>query len=259
MADVRIETTDGCALITVDRPEVLNALTQETIEALKRAFRDLRNDDTVGVVILTGEGVRAFIAGADIREIAPLGPAEALEFSRKGQDLTLLIEWFPKPVIAAVNGYALGGGCEIALACHIRIASENARFGQPEVNLGIIPGWGGTLRLPRVIGIGKAMEMITSGETISAQEVKECGLVNHLVPPGQLLGKAREIAQSILKRSPEAVKLSLEAIRQGLGKAPKDGMAQEASLFGISFSTPEKKEGTQAFIEKRKPDFRRRE
>lgn len=255
MTPVRREIKDGCGIIMVDRPEVLNALDRKTLDALKDSFRRIRSDTAVGVVILTGGGEKAFISGADIKEMAGLEPTEAVEFSKNGQDLTTLIDSFPKPVIAAVNGYALGGGCEIAVACHMRIASENAKFGQPEVNLGIIPGWGGTYRLPRIIGMGKAVEMITSGEIISAQEAKEIGLVNHVVNGDELMNKAMEIAQSILKRSPEAVRLSLEAIHRCSGMTLTDGLAHEAALFGMVFSTPDEKEGTQAFLEKRSPVF----
>lgn len=255
MSDVLTEIKDSCGLITVNRPEVMNALSKATIDGLKEAFRHFRRDDRVGVVILTGAGEKAFIAGADIHEMAPLGPAEAVEFSRKGQDLTLFIESFPKPVIAAVNGYALGGGCEIALACHIRIASEDAKFGQPEVNIGIIPGWGGTQRLPRLVGRGKAVEMITSGEMISAQEAKEWGLVNYVVSSGAVIEKSMQMAESILKRSPEAVKLSLDAIRTGAETGLANALAHEATLFGIAFSTEDKKEGVSAFLEKRPPQF----
>ncbi|NOZ04494.1 MAG: hypothetical protein GXO92_07835, partial [FCB group bacterium] len=252
---VKQEISDGIGVITIDRPEALNAVNSDIIDELKNIFRSLRSNNDVGAVIITGAGEKAFIAGADIKEMSHFGTPEGLDFARKGQDLTNLIERFPKPVIAAINGYALGGGCEIALACHIRIAAENAHFGQPEVRLGLIPGWGGTQRLPRLVGKGKAIEMITTGNTIDAREAKEFGLVNYVVPQGQLHEKALQLAKDILKASPVAVRLSLDAIQRGLEMTQSDGMVYESHLFGFTFGTEDQKEGTKAFIEKRKPNF----
>ena len=256
MSNIKKEVTDGCGIITVNRPEALNALNSETINALKEAFRHFYSREEIGVVILTGEGHKAFIAGADIKEMAPLDTAGAVEFAHKGQDLTNFIDRFPKPVIAAVNGYALGGGCEIALACHFRIASENAKFGQPEVKLGIIPGWGGTQRLPRLVGRGNAIEMITTGEMISAQRAKEIGLVNHVVPSDELLPKSLELARAILKCGPTAVKIALDAIQHGVEMRLTEGLKYEANLFGLAFGTDDKQEGISAFLDKRSPKFR---
>ncbi|MFQ6675622.1 MAG: enoyl-CoA hydratase/isomerase family protein [Fidelibacterota bacterium] len=256
MPTVIKKTEDGCGVIIINRPAVLNALDSDTVEALKRAFRHFRSRDDVGAVILTGEGDKAFAAGADVQEMLPLDSPRAIDFSRKGQDLTRLIESFPRPVIAAVNGYALGGGCEVAMACHIRIASERARFGQPEVNLGIIPGWGGTQRLPRLVGTGKAVELITTGELITAREALRIGLVNEVVPPEDLMPRALKMARSILKRGPEAVRLSLEAIRHGLDAPLNQGLDYEANLFGAAFASPQKDEGIRAFLEKRSPQFK---
>ncbi|MFQ6615523.1 MAG: enoyl-CoA hydratase/isomerase family protein [Fidelibacterota bacterium] len=256
MPSVITKISDGCGIITVNRPDAMNALDSDTVEALRNAFLQFRSKSGVGVVILTGEGQKAFIAGADVQEMLPLDSHGAVEFARKGQDLTLVIESFPRPVIAAINGYALGGGCEVALACHIRIASEKARFGQPEVNLGIIPGWGGTQRLPRVVGPGKAIEMITTGELMSARDALRIGLVNEVVPPQDVMPTALKIGESILKRGPEAVRLSLEAIRRGLDTPLHQGLEYEADLFGAAFATRDKEEGIRAFLEKRTPEFR---
>lgn len=258
MSNVITEIRGGIGAVTVNRPDVLNALNGETVVALKDAFRELHNDEDVGVVILTGAGEKAFIAGADIKEMTSASPTDAIASSRRGQDLTNFIEDFPKVVIAAVNGYALGGGCEVAMACHIRVASENARFGQPEVNLGIMPGWGGTQRLPRLIGKGRAIEMITGGEMISAEEANEIGLVNRVTPQTQLMETCEEIAKTILSRGPEAVRLSLEAVNHGVEMTQDLGLEYEANLFGVVFSTDDRKEGTTAFVEKRAPDFKGR-
>jgi enoyl-CoA hydratase len=257
MSNIKTEIINQCGVITVDRPQALNAMNSETIDQLRSAFRTYRSDNRVGVVILTGSGDKAFIAGADIQQMAQMGTNEALAFARLGQDLTNLIERYPKPVIAAINGYALGGGCEIALACHIRIAADNAKIGQPEVKLGIIPGWGGTQRLPRLVGKGKAIELITTGNMISAQEALEIGLVNHVVPQEDLMSRTFQLAQDILKAGPMAVRLSLEAIHRGLDMSQGDGMVYESHLFGLTFGTAEKEEGTRAFIEKREPQFSR--
>ncbi len=256
MANILTEIEDRTALVTVNRPDALNALNSETVNELKDVFRGIRADENVGAVILTGAGEKAFIAGADIKEMTSASPTEAIASARRGQDLTNLIEDFPRIVIAAVNGYALGGGCEVAVACHIRIASTSALFGQPEVNLGIIPGWGGTQRLPRLVGKGRAIEMIAGGEMVSAERALEMGLVNYVTPPDELIEKCQEVAQSILKRGPEAVRLSLEAVNRGVEMTQEQGLEYEANLFGIAFSTDDRVEGTKAFVEKRKPNFK---
>ena len=256
MENILTESKDRITVVTVNRPEALNALNGDIVHELKDVFRTIREDEKTGVVILTGTGDKAFIAGADIKEMKSASTTEAIASARRGQDLTNLIEDFPKVVIAAVNGYALGGGCEIAMACHIRVASRSAIFGQPEVNLGIIPGWGGTQRLPRLVGKGRAIEIITGGEMISAQRALEIGLVNYVFSEEELMDKCHEVAHSILKRGPEAVRLSLEAVNRGMEMTQELGLQYEANLFGIAFNTEDRVEGTKAFVEKRKPNFK---
>ena len=243
------------AYVTLNRPKVLNALNQRTWEDLKAAFEDARDDAAVRGVILTGAGDKAFIAGADINELAQITAVEAEKSSTFGQGVLNLIENLGKPVIAAVNGFALGGGCETAMACTIRIAAENAKFGQPEVKLGVIPGGGGTQRLPRLVGKGRAFQLILSGEMIGAQEAYRIGLVNELVPAADLITRAEGILNQIFVNAPVAVKYSLEAVNKGMEASLAEGLALEASLFGLCAGTDDKKEGTQAFLEKRKPQF----
>ncbi|HJL79369.1 MAG TPA: enoyl-CoA hydratase-related protein [Candidatus Marinimicrobia bacterium] len=256
MKYIRVEIKDHIAIVTIDRQDALNAMNLEVISELKEAFESCIADSQVGVIILTGAGEKAFIAGADIKAMQKMKPSEALEFGKSGQDLTRIIENSPKPVIAAVNGFALGGGCEISLACHIRIAGENARFAQPEVRLGIIPGWGGTQRLPRLVGKGKAVEIITGGEMITAKEALDIGLVNHVAPLDKLLDKSCEVAQSILKNGPEAIRISLECINKGMDITLDEGLDLEVKAFSELFGSGETDEGLTAFVEKRKPDFR---
>jgi enoyl-CoA hydratase/carnithine racemase len=246
------------AYVTVNRPKVLNALNKKTWEDLKKAFEDLRNDDDVRGVILTGAGDKAFIAGADISELTQVTAVEAEKSSTFGQGVLDLIENLGKPVIAAVNGFALGGGCETAMACTIRIAAEKAKFGQPEVKLGVIPGGGGTQRLPRLIGRGRALQLILTGEMISAQEAYRIGLVNEIVPATDLITRAEAILKQIFSNAPIAVKYSLEAVNKGLETSQTEGFSLEASLFGLCAGTEDKKEGTQAFLQKRAAQFQGR-
>ena len=243
------------AYVTVNRPKVLNALNTPTWSDLRKAFEDARDDAAIRGVILTGAGDKAFIAGADISELAQVSAFEAEQSSRFGQQVLDLIEDLGKPVIAAVNGFALGGGCETAMACTIRIAAEHAKFGQPEVKLGLIPGGGGTQRLPRLVGKGRALQLILSGEMIGAQEAWRIGLVNEIVPAADLITRAEAILNQIAANAPIAVKFSLDAVNKGLDTSLGEGLALEASYFGLSAGTEDKKEGTAAFLEKRIPRF----
>ena len=258
LENVLYEKRDGIAYVTLNRPKVLNALNQRTWQDLRAAFEDARDDATVRGVILTGAGDKAFIAGADISEIAHITAVDAERSSRYGQDVLTLIENLGKPVIAAVNGFALGGGCETAMACTIRVASEHARFGQPEVTLGIIPGGGGTQRLPRLVGKGRALQIILSGTMITAQEAYRIGLVNEVVPATDLIPRAEAILKQIFANAPVAIRFSLEAVNRGLETSPAEGMALEASLFGLCAGTEDKDEGTQAFLQKRAAKFKGR-
>ena len=252
------EKKGAIAYVTLNRPKVLNALNQRTWENLRTAFEDAREDAEVRGVILTGAGDKAFIAGADISELAHVTAVEAEKSSSYGQAVLDLIENLGKPVIAAVNGFALGGGCETAIACTIRVASEHAKFGQPEVKLGLIPGGGGTQRLPRLVGKSRALQLILSGEMISAQEAYRIGLVNEVVPAAELITRAEAILKKIFSNAPVAVKYSLEAVNKGLEMSQTEGLSLEASLFGLCAGTEDKKEGTQAFLQKRPPQFQGR-
>ena len=256
MSLVLKKISNHIAILTINRPEVLNAMNNEVVAHLDATVQSCIEDEQVGVIILTGAGEKAFVAGADIKKMQSMGPEAALEFGKAGQQMTLTIENSPKPVIAAVNGFALGGGCEISLACHIRVASETATFGQPEVLLGILPGWGGTQRLPRLVGSGLANEIITTGRMVSALEAKSMGLVNHVVPPDELMNKCMEIANQILKNGPNAIAKSLSCIQKRMGMSMEDGLQIEVENFSKLFATEEAKEGLSAFVEKRKPNFR---
>src|SRR5467141_1887789 len=258
LENVLYEKKGAIAYVTVNRPKVLNALSQRTWEDLRAAFAFARNDADVRGVILTGAGDKAFIAGADIGELARITAVEAEKSSSYGQEVLDLVENLGKPVIAAVNGFALGGGCETAMACTIRVAAESAKFGQPEVKLGIIPGGGGTQRLPRLVGKGRALQLILSGEIISAQEAYRIGLVNEVVPAAQLITRSEAILRQILSNAPLAVKYSLEAVNRGLETNQAEGQSLEASLFGLCAGTEDKKEGTQAFLQKRPAQFQAR-
>jgi enoyl-CoA hydratase/carnithine racemase len=258
LANVLYEKKNGIAYVTVNRPKVLNALNTPTWKDLHIAFEDARDDETIRGVILTGAGDKAFIAGADIGELAQVTAFEAEQSSRFGQDVLDLIENLGKPVIAAVNGFALGGGCETAMACTIRIAVETAKFGQPEVKLGLLPGGGGTQRMPRLIGKGRALQLILSGETIGAQEAYRIGLVNEIVPANDLIARTEVILKKIAANAPIAVKFALEATNKGMETSQSEGLLLEASYFGLCAATEDKKEGTSAFLEKRAPQFRGR-
>ena len=246
------------AYVTVNRPKVLNALNTPTWSDLRKAFEDARDDAAVRGVILTGAGDKAFIAGADIGELAQVSAVEAEQSSRFGQEVLDVIENLGKPVVAAVNGFALGGGCETAMACTIRIAVETAKFGQPEVSLGLVPGGGGTQRLPRLVGKGRALQLILSGEMITAQEAYRIGLVNEIVPAAELIQRAEAILTKIASNAPIAVKFALEAANKGMETSQREGLLLEASYFGLCAATEDKKEGTTAFLEKRTPQFRGR-
>jgi enoyl-CoA hydratase len=253
--NVLYEKRDGIAYVTINRPKVLNALNTPTWKDLRTAFEDARDDASVRGVILTGAGNKAFVAGADIGELAHVAAFEAEQSSRFGQEVLDVIENLGKPVVAAVNGFALGGGCETAMACTIRIAADSAKFGQPEVTLGLVPGGGGTQRLPRLVGKGRALQLILSGETISAQEAYRIGLVNEVVPAAELIPRAEAILKKIASNAPIAIKLALEAANKGAETSQSEGLLLEAAYFGLCAATDDKREGTSAFLEKRAPQF----
>ena len=258
LANVLYEKKGAIAYVTLNRPKVLNALNAGTWEDLNTAFEAAQNDDEVRGVILTGAGEKAFIAGADINELARLNAVEGEQSSSHGQAVLNLVENLGKPVIAAINGFALGGGCETAMACTIRIASETAKFGQPEVKLGVLPGAGGTQRLPQLVGKGRALQLILTGEIISAQEAYRIGLVNEVVPVANLVPRAEAILKQIFSNAPLAVRYSLEAVNKGSQTSQDEGLALEASFFGLCAGTEDKKEGTSAFLEKRPAKFQGR-
>jgi enoyl-CoA hydratase len=255
LTNVLYEKKGAIAYVTVNRPKALNALNTPTWQDLRSAFEDAQNDPTVLGIILTGAGDKAFIAGADISELAHATAIDAERSSRFGQGVLDLVENVGKPVVAAINGFALGGGCETAMACTIRIAAEHAKFGQPEVKLGLLPGGGGTQRLPRLIGKGRALQLILSGGMISAQEAYRIGLVNEVVPAADLIPRAEAILKEIASNAPVAVKYALEATNKGMDTSQSEGVALEASYFGLCAGTEDKKEGTTAFLEKRAPRF----
>ena len=255
LENVLYEKKGAIAYVTLNRPKVLNALNTKTWEDLRTAFGAAQDDHEVRGVILTGTGDKAFIAGADINELAHLTAVEGEESSSFGQAVLNLVESLGKPVIAAINGFALGGGCETAMACTIRIASETAKFGQPEVKLGILPGGGGTQRLPRLVGKGRALQLILTGEMISAQDAYRIGLVNEVVPAANLIPRAEAILKQIFSNAPIAVKYSLEAVNKGLETSQAEGLSLEASFFGLCSGTEDKKEGTSAVLEKRPAKF----
>ena len=252
---VLVESRGEVAVITVNRPDKLNALNAETVNELRTALEQVADDDAVRAVLLTGAGEKSFVAGADIAELAQMTPLSGIDVSRQGQDAFRFLEMMRKPVIAAVNGFALGGGLELALACHFRLASENAKFGLPEVKLGIIPGYGGTVRLPRVVGRGRALELMLTGDMIDAQEAYRIGLVNHVYPQSELLAAAEQLAKKIASNGPVAVALAIEAVDNGYHASTEDALRLEANLFGLLASTKDMREGMGAFLEKRKANF----
>ncbi|MBI5476991.1 MAG: enoyl-CoA hydratase/isomerase family protein [Ignavibacteriales bacterium] len=253
--NILVEISNRIATITFNRPDKLNAVNLQVIGELKLAFESFLNNTDVGVIVLTGSGEKAFVAGSDISVLATYDTTAAKRYSEVGNSLLSYIQNFPKPVIAAINGFALGSGCEIAMACHIRIAAENAKFGQPEVNLGLIPGHGGTQRLARIVGIGKAMELTLTGNVIDAAEALRIGLVNKVVPLTELKTNAEAMAKTILSKAPTAVALAIKALNSNLEMSLENGLKYEVELFSKCFTTEDMKEGTKAFIEKRKPNF----
>ncbi len=255
---ILFEQKDNIAIVTVNRPEKLNALNHKVLDELNAVFKHCGEVESIWGIILTGAGEKAFVAGADIVEINKLDSHSGKEFALRGQSIFNYIEHFPKPVICAVNGFALGGGCELALACHIRIASENAKFGQPEVNLGIIPGYGGTQRLTRLIGKGRSMYMILTGEMIDAQTALQFGLVNKVVPQSELINESMKIVNTIIQKGRVAITTAIRSINSACELPLSEGLKFEADMFAVCCGTEDFKEGTSAFLEKRKPQFKGR-
>jgi enoyl-CoA hydratase len=254
--NILFEKKDGIAYVTFNRPKVMNALNRKTVEELRDALLDARDDSSVRVLILTGAGEKSFVAGADIGELAQRTPVDGKDFSLFGQSVFHLLETLGKPSICAINGFALGGGCELAISCTIRLASKTAKLGQPEVKLGIIPGYGGSQRLARLCGKGVAHELCLTGEMITAEEAQRIGLVNHIYEPAELLPAAEALAKKIIANAPIAVKYTMEAIERGVEMPQEEGLFLEATLFGLSCATEDMREGTKAFLEKRKAEFR---
>ena len=253
-----LERDGAVAVVTINRPKVLNDLKTQTVNELQQVMRQLQQDAGVRAIVLTGAGEKSFVAGADINELAVLSPAQGQQHARRGQAVFDEIEHLGKPVIAAVNGFALGGGCELAMACTMRVASESARFGQPEINLGIIPGYAGSQRLPRLVGKGIALEILLSGDMIPAARAFEIGLVNNVVPAADLIGESRKLAHSLAAKAPLATRYIIEAVNHGMNMPLAEAQCLEASLFGLVASTEDMKEGTTAFLEKRKPEWKAR-
>jgi enoyl-CoA hydratase len=250
-----LEKDKGILHLTINREDKLNALNERTMEELEAAFQQVYDDPAIKLVIITGKGSKAFVAGADIKEISSLNPLNGRKFAERGQEIFAKIESSPKPVIAAINGYALGGGCELAMACHIRIASENAFFGLPEVNLGIIPGFGGTQRLPMLVGKAKAFELIMTGTKIDAQEAHRIGLANHVVAPEELMDRTMKMAQLIISKASVAIAQVIDSVNASSSLSSENGYQTEANSFGSCLNTEDFKEGTTAFLQKRKPVF----
>src|SRR3954464_828345 len=250
-----LERDGAVAILTINRPKVLNALNAQTLDELRRAILELKGDDSVRVVVLTGAGEKSFVAGADINELATQTPVSGREHAMSGQHILDLIEYMGKPVIAAINGYALGGGWELAMACTIRLAADTAKLGQPEINLGLIPGYAGTQRLSRLVGRGRALELLLTGDQISAQEAYRLGLVNRVFPGAELMAEATKLASALASKAPVAVRYILDAVNQGLEMPFAEAQVFEATLFGLVASTDDMREGTRAFLEKRKAEF----
>jgi enoyl-CoA hydratase len=250
-----IERDDAIGVVTLNRPTVLNALDDRTLDELERALIDMQRADDIRVLIVTGAGDKAFVAGADLAEFAALGPADAQAFARRGQRVFARIERLGKPVIAAVNGFALGGGCELAMACTFRVAADHARFGQPEVQLGVMPGFGGTVRLPRLVGVGRALDLLLTGRRVDAAEALQMGLVQRVVPAATLMDEAKALARHLAAQPPFAVRSIIDAVLRGCAMAPDEAAAFEATAFGLTFATDDAREGAAAFLEKRKPAF----
>ena len=253
---ILIERDGAVATITINRPKVLNALSMATLDELRRAILALKYDDGVRAIILTGAGDKSFIAGADINELSEQTPVGGREHALRGQHVLDLVEHMGKPVIAAINGYALGGGCELAMACTIRIAADSAKLGQPEINLGIIPGYGGTQRLSRLIGRGRALELMLTGDQLTAAEAHRLGLVNRVVTGANLMGEARKLAHALAAKAPIAVRYIIDAVNKGLQMPLPEAQVFEATLFGLVSTTEDMREGTRAFLEKRKAEFK---
>lgn len=253
-----LERDEAVAVITFNRAKVLNALNTQTLTELAAALTSLKDDDGVRAIVLTGAGEKSFVAGADINELAVQTPAQGKEHARRGQQIFDQIEQLGKPVIAAINGFALGGGCELAMACTIRLAADSARFGQPEINLGLIPGYAGSQRLPRLVGKGIALEILLGGDMITAQRAYEIGLVNRVVPAAELLAEAKKLAQALASKAPIAVRYIIQAVNEGLDAPLPVAQVLETALFGAIASTDDMKEGTRAFLEKRKATWQGR-
>jgi enoyl-CoA hydratase/carnithine racemase len=258
LQNILFERDGGVATITIDRPKVLNALNSQTLDELRRVILACRHDDAVRCVIITGAGEKSFIAGADINELSVQTPTGGREHARTGQHVLDLIENLGKPVIAAINGFALGGGCELAMACTMRIAADTARLGQPEINLGIIPGYAGTQRLARLVGRGRALEILLTGDHITAAEAHRLGLVNRVVPAAELIAEVKKLAGTLATKAPIAMRYIIDAVNKGLDMGFPDAQVFEATLFGLVSSTEDMREGTRAFLEKRKPEFKGR-
>ena len=256
--NILLEIDGGVATITFNRPKVLNALSVATLRELSHALDEVAANDDARAVMITGAGDKAFIAGADINELAVLGPVDGQQVARHGQAVMDKLESLGKPVIAVINGYALGGGCELALACHLRLASDAAKIGLPEIGLGVLPGHGGTQRLARLVGKGRALDLICTGRHISAGEAKEMGLVNEVVPHDELMNRARELAETLASKAPVALRYCLEAVNQGLETTLQEGLVIESNLFGLACATEDQKEGMKAFLEKRKAEWKGR-